>query len=314
MRKRQLSPVTLARIASVLLLVPVLYIPIYAASKDDASKPPSIAKIRLALMKQNNVTIEVKYTMKPIPKEDAKVPIGYDEAIRTYIRTPEMLYLKLPFGMSEVNEERSSERKGIDDVTKVDLKMNLHDDKWRGATRTENANYYWSSSSAFRIETLLFPLDKRSDDPRTYFLYGWLRYGKVCPEMEEINGHKCWKVDITDVGDSKIKHLEVWLDPSIGYNPRFLKETGGTDESPWTRTIEFLDYQEIAKKIWFPKEIIVTANWAKGGMNDNKFSFKAVELYGDKVYTKEDLTLDFPPEKEIKVPDGEIYNPPPSNQ
>ncbi len=283
-----------------------------AKSTVDLTKVPTIADILASWKKQNDVDIELKFTYTfSLPSETgkkSKVPMmppsmgasSDPQYASTYIRTPEVIYQRSTFGSTGVVEEHSSPRNGIYNLTECQLKMTMPDGKWRGSTRTDNPFVGWSGTMGQRPETLLYPLDPRKDDIKTNTLIGWLKYGVVSARPENIGNTPCWKVVFTETKDSSIKRMELWVDPALGYSPKMLKETGGDDKSgDWSRVTEWLQYKEIGEEIWFPMRLLITMNWVKGDIINQKSAFDVIEITTEKKHNKADLKLSFPPERKV---------------
>ena len=256
-----------------------------------AGEAPSLDFVRAALQKQATATVEVSYTL------DSDVPA----TVRRYIRSADVLYRK------DRLQEVSSERSGVEGILNLRAKSEGAGGEPRGAVLTIRPNVTYDGWLVTdRIDPVLLPILPRPDDSRTWCLYGWLKYGNVSSTAESIEGHDCWKVEITDTGNSPQKRLQTWLDPSIGFNPRRVM-TEAKDDA-WTKVVEFKDYREIAAGIWFPAQQILTTNWPKGGMVDARNVFQATEIHGDRQFSKDELVVKFSPGTKVSVqlPDGGI--------
>ena len=288
-----------------------------------AAEPPTVATIQAAMRHQATATIEVQFTVEfvnsplnsPVPSGAVTVgapkglltavPKADGDTVRkspvtTYIRTPEILYTK------RYSTEESSEISSTGHILDYRSRSQNSDGSWRGAVSVVNFGA-WTGQD--RIETVLYPVYPRPDDASTLFLCHWVKYGVVRGEMESIDGHNCWKVDVTDTAKCIVKRYEMWLDPSIGLNPRRLAMYGDDDyNGKWSVVVDFKDYREIAEGIWFPAEQVLVKNVPKKGLVNRRLIFKAQELSGAKKYSKEDLHVKFEPGTEVSVrgPDGSI--------
>lgn len=263
------------------------------------AEAPTTDFIVAALSYQNTATVDCTYTIElsnfPLFSEVVNSTEGRIEpppASQTkwqarYIRTPEMLYKKLS------GKEHSSERSGVTDL--IDYRQKEYrDDKQLGSIRTFRTKDPWRAMD--KIETLLFPVYPRTDDPSTYFLYGWIKYGKVADTKEQIEGADCWRLDIIDTGDSDAKQYELWLDPAIGFCPRRVSIKGtNTSLGDFSVVVDSKNYRSIGDGIWFPTEQTVTVNAVKRKMVNSRTLLNSIELHGDKKYTKSDLQLTFDP-------------------
>lgn len=92
-------------------------------------------------------------------------------------------------------------------------------------------------------------------DPVLYFVWeGFLldkiRGGILADSKEDIDGHACYRIDITPV-DKTYEPYTVWVDPEIGYCPRqIIQHT----EKPSVAKLS--DYVDLGGGIWFPKKIV----------------------------------------------------------
>ena len=269
-----------------------------------ANEPPPISSIQAAFAHQNTATVDCTFTtdlfnFPASPSRLGQAPgeggTGQDIALENrslpparYIRTSEMLY------RNGAKDEHSSERNGATESIDVRMKQVSKDGVVLGGTSLHFPRFAWAGVD--RIDHIMFPAFPRKDDPSTTFLYGWIKYGKVVPTQETINGHACWKVDITDTGGSAADHLEVWLDPDLGLCPRRLKMHGrGATAAEFTRTVDWDDYVEIANGFWFPRSQNVVSNNPLSGYPDMRSLYTATKLDGTKTYTKSDLRVTFAP-------------------
>lgn len=210
-----------------------------------------------------------------------------------YVRTPGALYMKLN------GVERSSARSGLTDF--LDYRQRVErDGKQFGSIRTYRISDKWGGMS--RLETILFPVYPRSDDPSTQFLYGWVKYAQISPVKDQIDGQDCFRLDITDTGNSIAKHYVMWLDPAIGFCPRRFTASGSdVSTGDFTVTVDSVDYREIAPGIWYPAQQTVTFNAPKRKMVDAKAVMKVSDLTGDKHYSNADLLLIFKSGAELSL-------------
>lgn len=81
------------------------------------------------------------------------------------------------------------------------------------------------------------------------YLYEVVDKGTVSGK-ENVGDDSCWRVESTG---EFVKYV-IWLDPEIGFCPRRLEIRWPKKESS-LKTVEFLDYAEIAKGSWFPAKI-----------------------------------------------------------
>jgi len=279
------------------------------------AEPPSLEFIQAALGRQNAASVTCLFTIdyincaighgKLLGKNDSSVsqPVFGDyshPAPVLYIRTPELLYKKKQNG-----QECCSARSGVTQV--VDCRV--RDKQARigeisgtpiGLISRYSPARLWVGMD--RLETIMYPLYWRSDDPSTHFLYGWIKYGKVNSSMEAIDGSMCWKVDVTDTGDSIVNHYEMWLDPHIGFCPRRIKMHGNDSyNGEWNIVIDSTEYKEISPDVWFPARQVMVKDVPKKGLVNTQRIFRAIELTGSKSYTRAQLDPEFEPGTVITV-------------
>ena len=113
--------------------------------------------------------------------------------------------------------------------------------------------------------------------------------GVVSEQMEQIDGHDCWRVEIPP-DRLNLKRYVAWLDPSIGFNPRRI-EYVWTDEVP--DVITFAKYEEITGGFWFPKEMVLTYEWKSGNRTFRQVN-KVDSITVGRVIPKEQLRLEVP--------------------
>ena len=80
-----------------------------------------------------------------------------------------------------------------------------------------------------------------------------LALGKVNKQMEKVDGHACWKVDIPSESQLNVARYLVWLDPAIGYNPRRIDVVWKTGRP---ETITFSGYKDLGNGAWFPQQSV----------------------------------------------------------
>ena len=102
------------------------------------------------------------------------------------------------------------------------------------------------------FDPVLFVLPWGTEGPRP--LYERILSGDVLPEQEEIDGHPCWRVDLTQ---PRVRH-SIWVDPDVGYCPRRIEIVPAGDEGPMAiKVISYQDYTELAAGIWFPMKHVL---------------------------------------------------------
>jgi hypothetical protein len=249
----------------------VLAVVVVATAAVAASAPPSIEQIVKEMAHQNTAHIDLEFTYEAVPSR------GKPAGPCRYVRTPDVLYRRF------FEVEYASKREGLTGVADVRGRDYTADGAYTsGYIRTYLPMMCWSGRD--KIETILMPMYPRTDDPSTNFLVGWMKYGKVAPRMDSVDGHKCWKMTVTDTGKSGVKRYEFWLDPSIGFNPRRVScyVKGGEFFHVYSR-----EYQQIAEGLWFPKQQLMHFAFPRDKI-DEKHLYKATQLRGDRKIPKDD--------------------------
>jgi len=268
-----------------------------------AADAPSTELVQAAFDHQNAATVDCTFTVdlfnfpsgpflaggiRNEPAPGSATPEKRSVAPARYVRTPDILFRKGP------KTELSSERTGPTGFLDARCKESSENGEVSGGICYHKTLAIWSGLD--RIDHVLFPCYPRSDDLSTVFLIGWVKYGKVLAEQDAVNGHVCWKVDITDTGDSLVRHMEVWLDPSIGLCPRRLRGYGrNTSGAAFTLAVDWDEYSQVSPGIWFPGRQDVIRSAAEPSATDLRSLYKATKLDGTKTYTRDDLRVTFAP-------------------
>lgn len=274
-----------------------------------ASEAPTIDTIMAAFAHQNTATVECSFTMESINAPSTGVFLGgrpKSASLPTRTTPTPVRYVRSPGALYRVNYrttgtvEKSSERTNVTHVAELRQKRHMPDGTYEGFIDRQAVLGAWVAID--RIETVMYPCHLRRDDPSTGFLYGWIKYGKVSETTELIDGHECWKVDITDTGDCITNHWEIWLDPSVGFCPRRIKGSGTTvSTGDFTNVIDSKNFQEIAEGIWFPTEQVLVKNIPDHDIRDRTSIYRATEANGNKTFSEQDLTVQFESGMEVTV-------------
>lgn len=313
MVRQNTDPRLYHRCATLCLVATVLLIPMLCIASSNADNPPTIDDIRAAWDKQNTANISVRFVQdRSRALGDAPHPqasITGDKLEFAYVRTPEMVYQKDWRGWEQSAERAEITRLG--DGRKIEifggkgmLKVNGKSvqvqagDKTRVITDGPEIQRTWGMGG---METILYRTYGRNDDPKTDFLYGWLKYAKVAEQPEEISGHNCWKLDITDTGEGIVNHLQIWIDPTIGCCPRKICTEGVAcgakrgDIGQFKIETEFSAYTEITKGIWFPGKIVMVLNQANAYAVNATTVWTLNEVLKDKSFVKKEVMVKFNP-------------------
>lgn len=93
-------------------------------------------------------------------------------------------------------------------------------------------------------DVVRYPLDLSS-------LLDLVRRSSVKEARQDIDGRLCWLVE-TPSAYTPNEQYHIWLDPTIGYCPRRVEITR---DSVQPQIIDFLDYEDESKGVWFPMEV-----------------------------------------------------------
>lgn len=302
----------------------VLGVPTFGGIASGLDKAPTTDDIRAAWDKQNSGVVAITYlqdTSGMHSAASASLSSGggggpmraagtVKETVfeRMYIRTPEVFYQNGWKG-----RQNSVERKG---VTGLGEERSI--DYTRGKIQVNGQIVEIAEGEELRVvdddanmwdmgipETICFRTYPRQDDRDTWFLYGWLKYAKVAEKTEEIDGHECWKLDITDTGDCIVKHMQVWVDPAIGYCPRKVVMEGmatgaaGREVGEFKIVDEFSDFVEVSKGIWFPGKKVNVRNQPNAGAINRTMTYTLKEVLKDRSFAKADVEVKFEPGERV---------------
>ena len=207
------------------------------------AEAPDVALISAALQQQESAPIDVTLTMseKRAGASDNDEVKDYIES--HYIRTTDALWIKQKLNIANKETTESS----YDRATKEHRSLTTLQDGKLLAHIRQNALV-----GALQQQALLDPerfyLSANADNSAT-FLYEWVKYATVSPEMETVNGHSCWKLEIANP-TANADQFVIWVDPTIGFCPRqvdIVRKVIGR-----CRT-QFDDYTEVATNIWLPR-------------------------------------------------------------
>jgi len=283
------------RLTRALAIVPCLIALTISVWAADAPKPPTLNDIVAAWDLQNKGTVFLRYRLVEV---GGKPTDATDQKLETlYIRTPEVLYHK------QDSEERTAERVGV---------LGIKNTRVRGGSNARTAGSVWAEHPSGPwvhepgYDTFFYRLYPRCYNGKipepVERLYDWIRYGVISEKMEKIDGHDCWRVEIKDSNDKKTLNHVIHLDPTIGYCPRrILIDAKDEFYGKWEITVDFKDYREIAKGIWFPAELDHCRNMPKLKVDNERTITKALNLRGDKTYEPQQLLVSFPVGSRVNV-------------
>jgi hypothetical protein len=275
-----------------------------------ASDVPTLDYIAAAMQAQNAASVECKFKTAVV-SQPKKAGLDYKKrytgvitadkgktidadmpGTSRYIRTPDVLYRE--DGGLTLWGKRSGTTGIAESCCKMLSKGVTTGQVWQGG-----ASRAWTVMD--RIETVVYPVYPRGDDPTTKFLLGWVKYATVCSAEELVDGQQCWRLDITDTGDSGIRHYALWLDPTIGFNPRrFTMQLKRSSKCDLEYTIDSQEYEEISTGIWFPRRQ-VRSRVADDLPACYQTIYTAVELGGGGNYAADELKPKFDPGTQVVV-------------
>jgi len=198
-----------------------------AAEVASAERPiPTADFIAAAMKSQASASIEVRYSLGGLKYH--------------YIRTPEAL------SMTETYSDSGDVKQSSYDFSARETKtLTTKED----GTRTGTVLRPWLGDpfhSPSLLDPVLFVVPWGAEWPRP--LYERISSGVVLPEQEEIDGHPCWRVDMTQ--PTNHKRCSIWVDPDVGFSPRRI-EIVPTNEDKGPSVISFKEYKELAPGIWY---------------------------------------------------------------
>ena len=247
-------------------------------SPPTVSGAPTVDFIAAALRNQASASIEAKYSLSDWLKYH-------------YIRTPEALSMTRTF---ETNGEviQSSYDFGSRENRRLSTQT---DGTLVGRVET------WLGDPFVNLDCLdgaLFVLPWGEEGPRP--LSEWVLSGQVLPDQEDVDGHRCWRVEVS----KPIKGMDrysVWVDPHAGFCPRRIEIASPERTGP--TVIKFLDYKELAAGIWFPMKQV---NEIPTEKEDEKHtSIRTVsEATAGKTFLKDSLLVKFPSGTKLYVNQG----------
>ncbi|MDO8587290.1 MAG: hypothetical protein Q7T82_09645 [Armatimonadota bacterium] len=207
-----------------------------------------------------------------------------------YVRTPNALRL---------------EELGPGPVQRMVSTMDRQSNEYR-QLQVETADRSWGSvnnklvGGLFGIQITIDPIYRFVDGSP---LFETIRRGKVSPDQESIDGHPCWRVEILpkDETERVYKGYVVWLDPSVGFNPRKVKWNQKDDlprPNVLNTEVKFLDYQDVGDGLWFPQRAEFVTTWDNGNTQTGEARITGLEA--GKNIPPEDVVVKFPTGTKVK--------------
>ena len=262
---------------------------LWAAS---AQAPPTAEFLAAALQSQEAAcgdSLEVNYTIAP---ETTKVPSGYADPKTTighpitrvhYVRTPDRQFAEEV--ASEDGKELYSKKQTYDRAT--------------GQSRTLESNP--EKSNGYGLIAMGRGLIGRPEllDPILICsfqqpLQELCAIGSVSSEMELIDGHSCYKINIAP-GQGDTESRSIWLDPSVGFCPRRIAVLRADGSPRYTTT--FFDYKT-TDGVWFPWRMEIVCTDVDGSIW-NTVHCQAIDLSLGKAFSKDSLAVTFPSGTEV---------------
>lgn len=254
------------------------------------AEAPDAAFIAAALQQQESAPIDVVFTIseKPAGAPDTDELKDYIES--HYVRTSDALWIKQKFNTNSKETTESS----YDRSTKEHRALTTLQDG-KALAHVRQGALVGALQEQSLLDPVRFYLSASSDGSAT-FLYQWAKYANVSQEMETIDGHTCWKLEIANPTPNA-EQFVIWVDPTIGYCPRQVDvmRRGGIGRC---RT-RFGDYAEVEPGIWSPKlqvsdipktksgpavTITIKAKELKGGVKPDKASLLVKIPTGTRLY------------------------------
>jgi RNA polymerase sigma factor (sigma-70 family) len=122
-------------------------------------------------------------------------------------------------------------------------------------------------------------------------LYETVNSGIVAAELESVDGHRCWKVEIPKASDGT--HYTIWVDPEIGFCPRRIDCM--VSDRVYAR-ISQSDYRSLSRGVWFPMR-----QEAVGGnpLGRTRTICYVTEAAAGRAIPAEEVAVAFPPDTRI---------------
>lgn len=249
-----------------------------------ASEGPTTEFIMAALQNQEAAcgkSLEVRYKYWQA---------GYEQDVFDvrYVRTPEMLFIERANGSQVMSNSFDKTRNEFRELltTPAGTKTGSIDDQLSGILNTQGP-----------MDTVRRPLD-------TGTLLDVIRRGSIAASKEQIGSYSCWRIDALATGDTGAASYVVWIDSEIDFCPRRI-EIHWKNQSKTQKTIDFKNYQDVGNGVWFPMEISLRTTQAADERlpsqltGDLEFISKVEEIHIDNVFTKDELTVQFPSGTEV---------------
>lgn len=150
------------------------------------------------------------------------------------------------------------------------------------------------------LETTRYPLPVGMT--QKVALVDWVERGQLSEQTEDIDGHQCWRVEVTDSSlPQAVTKYVLWLDASMGFCPRRI-DIVWAERPP--KVITFDDYKEIRPGFWFPGQMVLQGT-TNGGAK-NTVVCKVEEVTAGTAIPKETLIITFPSGTPIQVGDPAV--------
>ena len=287
--------------AAALIATGVAYVRVVLASPAEVVPTPDFIAAGMKDQEKPGMALEVRYPWKTTRVSSSNIEI--ETTIDTYyVRTPKFIYRRREF-TNHADPSMDIPRVYGPDYTTTSL-YNRTTREYRelrqeegGAPPQGRITYetYNILPQLTSVESVVTFIQSKS-------LYSVVEEGTMIGKRT-IDGHDCWGVSYTAVLGS-IDYV-IWVDPEIGFCPRRidLVSKGMVRHSETMR-----EYEEIAKGVWFPMEVVET-RFDKDGKQT--WSTDVKDIKARLVPLEEDakLKLDFPPGTIIRRDEEEKQTP-----
>jgi hypothetical protein len=136
------------------------------------------------------------------------------------------------------------------------------------------------------LETVMYPL-------HIHPLCNVIKFGIASEQTEKVDGFECVRIEIPSTVSTTEKYL-VWLDPTIGYNPRkieFLQKGIQPD------VILFKDYKQVSDGVWFPRTQCIQYGSAQHSTAETiTVENRVTSITVGRVIPKNEVLVEFPPD------------------
>lgn len=126
-----------------------------------------------------------------------------------------------------------------------------------------------------------------------------IEFGTVREQMEEVDGHDCWCIDVPTEYTTLEKYV-VWVDPDVGFNPRRIKYVWKHEQPT---VITFKDYAQHGTGFWFPNQQHLEYFWTSKNLAYTQVN-TVTRISTARSIPKDELIVEFPSGTVLRTPGG----------